>query len=56
MQIKYMTESGHELTQQDIDDINRRTKKDTVKNVLALMGIGAGAYFAYTFLQARKDD
>lgn len=55
MQVKYYTESGHELSQQDIDDINRNTKRDTVKNVLAAFGIAAGVYLGYTFYKSRTE-
>lgn len=55
MQAKYFTESGHELSQQDLDDINRTTKRETVRNVLAAAGIASIAYFGYTLMQARKD-
>lgn len=55
MQTKYFTESGHELSQQDLDDINRNTKRETVRNVLAAAGIASIAYFGYTLVQARKN-
>lgn len=41
MNEKVITKSGVEITQDDVRDIQKKAARETVRNVLAIVGVGA---------------
>lgn len=47
MQVKYLTETGQQLDPKDVEDINKRTRQETAKNLFAAIGVVSTAVVVY---------